>query len=75
MTNSLGRRLTSAFIVIALGSALLTTLMVNLAFGGRLDTYLDQQRFARQRQLAAAFSSAYGARQGWQAKQLDQLTP
>ena len=59
MNRHLGRRLTVAFIVIALGSALLTTLMVNLAFGGRFDGYLDQQRSTRERQLATAFTAAY----------------
>ena len=75
MSDSLGRRLTWAFIVIALGSALLTALMVNLAFGGRFNTYLDQQRAARERQLATAFTAAYEPSQEWQVDRLDRLAP
>lgn len=75
MASSLGRRLTSAFIVIGLGSALLTALLVNLAFSDRFDTYLDQQRTARERQLVTAFSAAYQPTQGWQVERLDRLAP
>lgn len=75
MAKSLGRRLTSAFVVIALGSALLTAILINLAFGGRFDTYLDQQRSARESQLTRAFSAAYEPGQGWQTDELDQLAP
>lgn len=75
MARGLARRLTAGFIVIALGSALLTALMVNLAFGGRFETYLDQQRSARERQLATAFTAAYQPSQGWQVDRLDRLAP
>ena len=73
MTSSLGRRLTSAFVVIGFGSALLTAILINLAFGGRFDTYLDQQRSVREGQLASAFISAYEPGRGWQVERLDQL--
>ncbi|MDQ3104728.1 MAG: ATP-binding protein, partial [Actinomycetota bacterium] len=75
MAESLGRRLTSTFVVIALGSALLTAVLINVAFGGRFDTYLDQQRSARESQLARAFTAAYEPGQGWQTDQLDRLAP
>ncbi|MBA2772710.1 MAG: HAMP domain-containing protein [Nocardioidaceae bacterium] len=75
MTSSLGRRLTSAFVVIGFGSALLTAILINLAFGGRFDTYLDQQRSVREGQLASAFTSAYEPGRGWQLGRLDQLAP
>ena len=75
MTSSLGRRLTSAFVVIGFGSALLTAILINLAFGGRFDTYLDQQRLVREGQLASAFTSAYEPGRGWQVERLDQLAP
>lgn len=75
MTSSLGRRLTSAFVVIGFGSALLTAILINLAFGGRFDTYLGQQRSARESQLASAFTSAYEPGRGWQVTRLDQLAP
>ena len=67
--------MTAAFIVIALGSALLTTVMVNLAFTSRFNAYLDQQRSARERQLAAAFTAAYHPSRGWQPERLDSLAP
>lgn len=75
MAESLRRRLTSAFVVIALGSALLTAILINAAFGGRFDTYLDQQRSARESQLVSAFTAAYEPDQGWQTHRLDRLAP
>lgn len=75
MPDSLGRRLTAAFVGIALGSALLTIVMVNIAFGGRFDTYLEEQGAAREQQLATAFTSAYEPPQGWQVKRLEGLAP
>jgi len=75
MAESLRRRLTLSFVVIALGSALLTAVLINLAFGGRFDTYLDEQRSARVSQLAAAFTAAYEPGDGWQQDRLDRLAP
>jgi len=75
MAESLRRRLTLSFVVIALGSALLTAILINAAFGGRFDTYLGQQRSARVSQLATAFTAAYEPDQGWQQDSLDRLAP
>ncbi len=75
MAESLRRRLTLSFVVIALGSALLTAVLINLAFGSRFDTYLDDQRSARVSQLADAFTAAYEPGDGWQQDQLDRLAP
>jgi len=75
MAESLRRRLTLSFVVIALGSALLTAILINAAFGGRFDTYLDQQRSARVSQLATAFTAAYEPDDGWQQDRLDRLAP
>ncbi len=75
MAESLRRRLTLSFVVIALGSALLTAILINAAFGGRFDTYLGQQRSARVSQLANAFTAAYEPDQGWQQDRLDRLAP
>lgn len=75
MASSLSRRLTAAFIVTGLGSALLTAVIVNLAFGSRFGSYLDQQRATREDQLATAFMSAYEPGQGWQVDRLDGLAP
>lgn len=75
MASGLSRRLTAAFIVTGLGSALLTAVIVNLAFGARFDSYLDQQRTTREDQLATAFMSAYEPGQGWRVDRLDRLAP
>lgn len=75
MAESLRRRLTLSFVVIALGSALLTAILINAAVGGRFDTYLDQQRSARVSQLATAFTAAYEPDDGWQQDRLDRLAP
>ncbi|MBA3798829.1 MAG: HAMP domain-containing protein [Geodermatophilaceae bacterium] len=75
MAESLRRRLTLSFVVIALGSALLTAILINAAFGGRFDTYLGQQRSARASQLANAFTAAYEPDRGWQEDRLDRLAP
>lgn len=75
MAESLSRRLTLSFVVIALGSALLTAILINAAFGGRFDTYLGQQRSARVSQLANAFTAAYEPDHGWQEDRLDRLAP
>lgn len=75
MGSRLGRRLTVAFIVVGAGSALLTALLVNLAFGSRFDAYQEQQRQSRERQLASAFTAAYDPSRGWQLERLDKLAP
>ncbi len=75
MASSLGRRLTFAFAVVGLGSALLTAVLVNVAFGDQFDSYLDQQRAGRERQLATAFTSAYDTPEGFDLGRLDQLGP
>ncbi len=49
MTDTLARKLGVSFAVTGLGAALLTALLVNLASGGRFDSYLDQQRSGRLR--------------------------
>lgn len=75
MASRLGQRLTVAFIVVGAGSALLTALLVNVAFGNRFDAYQDQQRQSRERQLASAFAAAYDPAQGWKVERLDKLAP
>lgn len=75
MPDTLARRLSLAFALTGLGAALLTVLLVNLAFGGRFDSYLDQQRSAREGQLATAFAGAYDASDGWRLDRLDRLAP
>ncbi|TFV79388.1 HAMP domain-containing protein [Blastococcus sp. CT_GayMR19] len=75
MTRPLGQRLSLGFAAIAIGAALLTALLVNLAFSSRFDSYLDQQRSARSQQLAAAVSAVYEAAGRWDTDRLDRLAP
>lgn len=75
MTSTLARKLGVSFAVTGLGAALLTALLVNLAFGGRFDSYLDQQRSGRERQLASAFAAAYDQKGCWSPDELDRLGP
>lgn len=75
MTRPLGRRLGLGFAAIAVAAALLTALVVNLAFSSRFDTYLEQQRSARTEQMVAAVSAVYQAAGRWDRDRLDQLAP
>ncbi len=75
MPRTLRGRLAAAFAVIGLGSAVLTAMLVNIAFGDRFDSYLDQQRLAREQQLAAAFTAAYEPIGSWDVSRVDRLAP
>ena len=75
MPRTIWGRLSAAFAVIGLGSALLTAILVNTAFGDRFDSYLDQQREAREQQLATAFTAAYDPVDRWELERLDRLAP
>jgi two-component system sensor histidine kinase BaeS len=75
MTSTLGRRLGLGFAATGLGAALLTALLVNLAFRERFEDYLEQQRAAQEAQLVAAFSAAYESQGRWDPQALDQLAP
>ena len=75
MSRSLARRLGLGFAAIALVAALLTALLVNLAFSNRFESYLDQQRSARVNQIAAAVAAAYRPGGAWDIDRLDQLGP
>jgi two-component system sensor histidine kinase BaeS len=75
MGSPLARRLGLGFAAIALVAALLTALLVNLAFSSRFESYLDQQRSARVDQIARAVTAAYREAEGWDTERLDQLGP
>ena len=74
-SRSLSRRLGLGFAAIGVAAALLTAVLVNLAFGSRFDTYLDQQRDARLQQIAAAVATAYRTGGEWDVQELEQLAP
>ena len=75
MSSSLGRRLGLGFAVIAVAAALLTALLVNLAFSDRFDSYLEQQRTARVQQITAAVTATFESPAGWDVGRLEQLGP
>jgi signal transduction histidine kinase len=68
-------RLALAFAVLGIGAAMLTTALVNLAFGARFDDYLADQQHVRERQLVAAFTDNYTSQGRWQTQALDELAP
>ena len=65
MTSSLGRRLGLGFAAIGIGTALLTALVVNLAFSSRFDSYLAQQRSTQVQQVAEAVTTVDRGRRQW----------
>ncbi|MFF4567293.1 sensor histidine kinase [Streptomyces sp. NPDC001435] len=67
------RRLALAFAALGIGTAVLTAVLVNTAFGNRFDNYLADQRRVRQQQLVALFADAYQRDDGWKTTSLDQL--
>lgn len=67
------RRLALAFAALGLGTASLTAVLVNTAFGDRFDDYRADQRQVREQQLVALFSDAYQRDDGWKTTSLDQL--
>lgn len=73
MASSLGRRLGLGFAAIGIAAALLSALLVNLAFSNRFDTYVEQQRAAQVQQLAAAVTTVYRSAGRWDTARLDQL--
>ena len=75
MNSSLGRRLGLGFAVIGVGAALLSGLVVNLAFSSRFDSYLEQQRSARVQQITDAVTSVYESAGRWDGARLDELAP
>lgn len=75
MTSSLGRRLGLGFAAIGIGTALLTALVVNLAFSSRFDSYLEQQRSTLVQQVAEAVTTVYEATGEWDAARLGELEP
>lgn len=74
MRRSFLVRLAAAFAGVAIVSAALTAILVNVAFGGLLAGYLDQQQQGRQQEVAALLESAYQRSGGWDAAELDALT-
>ncbi|MGW5440703.1 MULTISPECIES: ATP-binding protein [Nocardia] len=69
------RRLALAFATLGAGAALLTAVLVNLAFGARFDDYRAAQQQIRQQQLVAMFAAEYTPADGWNRQKLNELAP
>lgn len=69
------RRLALAFAALGIGSAALTAVIVNTAFGARFDDYLAQQQEVRQHQLVALFTAEYKKSDTWNRQSLSELAP
>ncbi len=75
MRRSFAFRLAAAFAGVGIAAAALTAILVNLAFGTRFTSYLQEQRHVRQAQLAAALADSYSRMGGWDRVDLDTLAP
>jgi two-component system, OmpR family, sensor histidine kinase BaeS len=68
-------RLVLAFALVGAAGALLTALLINVAFGGLLGGYLDQQQQARQQQIVTLLADSYAKQGSWNTADLDALAP
>jgi two-component system sensor histidine kinase BaeS len=71
--RSFALRLVLAFAGVGVAAAVITALLVNLAFGGRFAGYLEQQQRDRQERLVAALSDSYRRLGGWDAPDLERI--
>ena len=70
MRRSFAFRLAAAFAGVGIAAAALTAILVNLAFGTRFTSYLEEQRLARQEQLIAGLRDSYQRIGGWDREDL-----
>ncbi len=75
MRRSLAVRLTLAFAAVGLGTAALTAVVVDFAFGARFASYVSAQQQARRGQLVAALSASYRDQGRWSPTALAGLDP
>ncbi len=73
MRRSFAFRLAAAFAGVGIAAAALTAILVNLAFGTRFTSYLQEQQLARQQQLVAALAGSYTKMGGWEPADLAAL--
>lgn len=73
MRRSYALRLAAAFAGVGLAAAALTAILVNLAFGIRFTSYLEQQQQQRTAQLAAGLADSYTRMGGWNTADLRSL--
>lgn len=75
MRRSYAFRLAAAFAGIGIAAAALTGILVNVAFGSRFTSYLQDQQRARQEQLIAGLTDSYTTAGGWDPSDLKALEP
>jgi signal transduction histidine kinase len=75
MRRSYTARLILAFAAVGAAGALITALVVNVAFGDLLGGYLDQQQLARQDQIVNLLAASYARNGSWNTSDLDALAP
>ena len=73
MRRSYAFRLAAAFAGIGIAAAALTAILVNVSFGTRFTSYLEDQQRARQQQLIAGLADSYRRSDGWEAIDLRSL--
>jgi len=73
MRRSYALRLAAAFAGVGLAAAALTAILVNLAFGIRFASYLEQQQQTRQAQLVAGLADSYTRMGEWNTADLRSL--
>ncbi len=75
MGTRFARRLAASFALVGLAGAVLTAVLVNVAFSSRFDAYLAQQRTIREDALIAVLASGYSRTGGWDDDRLTAVTP
>lgn len=75
MRTRFARRLAAGFALVGLAGAVLTAVLVNLAFSSRFDAYLAEQRTIREDALIAVLASGYSPSAGWDDDRLAAVTP
>ncbi len=73
MRRSFAFRLAAAFAGVGIAAAALTAILVNVAFGSRFTSYLQDQQQARQQQLVAGLADSYAKSGGWDPSDLRTL--
>ncbi len=73
MRRSFALRLAAAFAGVGIAAATLAAILVNVAFGTRFTSYLEEQRSTRQEQLVAAVKDSYVRMGGWDLADLRSL--
>lgn len=73
MRRSYAARLAAAFAGVGIAAAALTAILVNVSFGTRFTSYLEEQQRARQEQLLVGIADSYRRSGGWNPADLRSL--